>query len=66
MLVAYAIIANYIICKLALGISLLLLYLLFIPTEYHETVKLTMARKSRALVRVIERKTAKFEIFYKR
>ena len=65
MLAAYAMIANYIICKLALIIHLLL-YLLFIPTEYHETVKLTMARKSRALVRVIERKTAKFEIFYKR
>ena len=65
MLAAYAINANYIICKLALGISLLL-YLLFIATEYQETVKLTMARKSRALVRVIERKTAKFEIFYKR
>lgn len=34
--------------------------------EYQETVKLTMNRKSRALVRVIERKTVKFEVWYKR
>jgi len=34
--------------------------------EYSEPVKMTMNRKSRALVRVIERKTIKLEIFYKR
>ncbi|XP_052776019.1 coiled-coil and C2 domain-containing protein 1-like isoform X2 [Mya arenaria] len=34
--------------------------------EYQEPVKMTMNRKSRALVRVIERKTIKLEIFYKR
>ena len=39
--------------------------MLFIP-EYQETVKLNMTRKSRALVRVVERKTIKFEVWYKR
>ncbi|XP_052264648.1 coiled-coil and C2 domain-containing protein 1-like isoform X2 [Dreissena polymorpha] len=34
--------------------------------EYQESVKFTMNRKSRALARVIERKTIKLEIFYKR
>ncbi|KAL4236983.1 Coiled-coil and C2 domain-containing protein 1A [Mactra antiquata] len=34
--------------------------------EYQEPVKFNMNRKSRALVRVIERKTIKLEIFYRR
>ncbi|XP_078317784.1 coiled-coil and C2 domain-containing protein 1-like isoform X2 [Crassostrea virginica] len=34
--------------------------------EYKETFKLEISRKSRAFARVVERKSAKFEIFHKR
>lgn len=35
-------------------------------SEYKESFKVEINRKSRAFARVIERKTAKFEIFHKR
>lgn len=62
-------IQGFIFCQIlsnrTLSIKLLLVNVIFF-SEYKESFKVEINRKSRAFARVIERKTAKFEIFHKR